>query len=48
MFEDQKSYLLRKKRERDEQSRIDTYGDEPIDIDGESLSILNKRDNDLY
>jgi hypothetical protein len=48
MFEDQKSYLLRLDRERKEMARRDEFGDEPIDIDEDCLSILNKRDNDLY
>lgn len=48
MFEDQKKYLLRKEAERKEKLRRDTYGDEPVEIDEESLSILNRRDDDLY
>lgn len=49
IFEDQKSYLLRLDEERKEKMRRDTYGDEPIEIDEESLSILNKHDdNGLY
>ena len=47
LFEDQKSYLLRLKKEREEQARRDEFGDEPVVIDEESLSILNRRD-DLY
>jgi hypothetical protein len=28
--------------------RRDEFGDEPIEIDEQSLAILNKGDNDLY
>ncbi len=48
MFEDQKSYLRRLDGEREEKRRRDEFGDEPIEIDEETISILNKRDNDLY
>lgn len=48
MFEDQKHYLLRVEKEKREKMKRDTFGDEPVEIDEESLSILNKRDNDLY
>lgn len=48
MFEDQKQYLLRKDKEKKELAKRDTYGDEPIEIDEESLSILNKKNNDEY
>ncbi|MBD5631987.1 MAG: hypothetical protein HDP34_01995 [Clostridia bacterium] len=48
MFEDQISYLKRIDKERKDKMRYDSYGDEPIDIDEESLSILNKKDDDLY
>ena len=47
MFEDQKSYLLRVDKERRDRMRRDSFGDEPVEIDEESLSILN-RGNDLY
>ena len=47
MFEEQKSYLKRVDRERKERMRYDSFGDGPVEIDEESLSILN-RDNDLY
>lgn len=47
MFEDQKAYLLRKDEERRELARRDEYGDEPIEIDDESLSILKKWDDGL-
>lgn len=45
LFENQKSYLLRLKKEREEESRRDTFGDEPIDLDEETLSILKKHDD---
>jgi len=48
MFENQKEYLIRLDNERKEKMRRDTYGDEYIEIDEESLSILNKHDDDLY
>ena len=47
MFEDQKSFLKRLDKERRDRMRRDEFGDEPIEIDEETLSILN-RDNDLY
>lgn len=49
MFEDQKQYLLRLEEEKKEKMRRDTFGDEPVEIDEESLSILKKHDGDgLY
>ena len=48
MFEDQKHYLLRLDDERKEMVRRDTYGDEPVDLDEEALSILKRRDDDEY
>ena len=48
LFENQKSYILRLKREREEQARRDEFGDEPVVIDEESLSILSRRDDELY
>ena len=47
MFEDQKHYLKRLDEERKDMARRDEYGDEPIEIDEESLSILRKRDDEL-
>ena len=47
MFEEQKSYLKRMDKERKDRMRYDSFGDEPVEIDEEALSILN-RDNDLY
>ena len=47
MFEDQKHYLIRKDKERKELARRDEFGDEPIEIDEESLSILKKYDDEL-
>lgn len=48
MFEDQKHYLLRLDEERKEKQRRDTYGDEPIEVDEESLAALKRHDDDLY
>ena len=48
MFEDQKHYLIRLDEERKEKARRDAYGDEPIDIDEESLAVLRKDDDELY
>lgn len=42
MFEDQKHYLRRLDNERKERMRRDTFGEEGIEIDEESLSILKK------
>ncbi len=47
MFEEQKSFLKRLDKERRDRMRYDSFGDEPVEIDEEALSILN-RDNDLY
>lgn len=47
MFEGQKAYLKRVDKERRDRMKRDEFGDEPIEIDEETLSILN-RDNDLY
>lgn len=48
MFEDQKHYLLRLDKEKKDRLKLDTFGEQPIEIDEESLSILNKKDDDLY
>lgn len=48
MFEDQKHYLLRMESARKEKLKLDNFGEEPIDIDEESLSILDKRNDELY
>lgn len=47
MFEDQMAYLKRLDKERRDRMRYDGFGDAPVEIDEESLSILN-RNNDLY
>lgn len=47
MFEDQKHYLLRLDKERKERMRRDAFGDEPVELDDESLSIF-RRNDDLY
>ena len=47
MFEDQKHYLLRKEKERQELARRDEFGDEPVEIDEESMSILKRWDDGL-
>lgn len=46
MFEDQKHYLKRIDAERENMRKRDEFGDEPIDIDEETLSILKKFDGD--
>lgn len=46
MFEDQKHFLLRLDREKKDLQRRDDFGDEPLDIDEESLSILKKNYED--
>lgn len=48
MFEDQRHYLRRLDDERKEKQRRDTYGDEPIEIDEESMAIIKRHDDDLY
>ena len=47
MFEDQKHYLIRKDNERKELARRDEFGDEPVEIDEDSLSILKRWDDGL-
>ena len=47
MFEDQKHYLIRKDKERKELARRDEFGDEPIEIDEETVSILKRWDDGL-
>ncbi len=47
MYEDQLEYLKRLKGEREERQRLAERGEDPVELDEESLSILNK-DNDLY
>ena len=48
MFEDQKHYLKRLDGERKEKQRRDTFGDEPIELDEQSLTALKRHDDDLY
>ena len=47
MFEDQKHYLLRLEAEREEKRRRDEFGDEPIEIDEQTISILKRWDEGL-
>ena len=47
MFEDQVQYLKRLDKERKDMEKRDEYGDEPIEIDEDTLSILRKRDEEL-
>ena len=47
MFEDQKHFLIRQDRERKELARRDEFGDEPIDVDEDSMSILKRWDDGL-
>lgn len=47
MFEDQKHYLIRTDKERKDLARRDEYGDEPVEIDEESMSILKRWDDGL-
>ncbi|MDE7075843.1 MAG: hypothetical protein K2O62_00800, partial [Clostridia bacterium] len=47
MYEDQIEYLKRLKGEREEMRRRAERGEDELDLDEESLSIL-KKDNDLY
>lgn len=48
MFQDQKEYLTYLKNEKEDMMRRAQYGDELAELDDETLSILNKDDNDLY
>lgn len=47
MFEDQKHYLIRQDKERKDLARRDEFGDEPIEIDEASMSILKRWDDGL-
>lgn len=47
MFENQKSFLSRIDKERRERTRRDEFGDEPVEIDEDTLNILH-RDDGLY
>lgn len=47
MFENQEEYLKRVDKERRDRMKRDEFGDEPIELDEETLSILNKHD-DMY
>lgn len=47
MWEDQKQYLLRLNEERNERMRRDSFGDEPVEIDDETVSILKRWDDGL-
>ena len=47
MFEDQIHYLKRLDDERKELARRDEFGDEPIEIDEDAMSILKRRYDDL-
>lgn len=42
-LENQKRYLLRLKKEREDEERLRENGDGPIELDDESMSILNRR-----
>ncbi len=48
MLEDQKHYLLRLDAERREKMRRDEFGDEPVEIDEETMSILRKKGDEEY
>lgn len=47
MFEDQKTYLLRLDKERRDKMRPETFGNDYVEIDDESMSILKKWDDGL-
>ena len=48
LFEDQKLYLIRIGKMREEKRRVDTFGEQLEEIDEENLSILNQDNDDLY
>ena len=47
MFEDQITYLKRLDEERKDRMRGETFGNEPVEIDSETMSILKKWDDGL-
>lgn len=47
MFEDQIHYLKRLDKERREMLELDEFGQTPVEIDEDTLSILKKRDEEL-
>lgn len=47
MFEDQKHYLRRVDDERRAMARRDEFGDEPVEITEETISILRRHDDDM-
>lgn len=47
MFEDQKHYLRRFDDERRDLARRDEFGDEPVEITKETISILRRRDDEM-
>ncbi len=47
MFEDQKHYLIRQDEERKALARSDEFGEQPVEIDEQSMSILRKWDDGL-
>jgi hypothetical protein len=47
MFENQKTYLKRVDKERRDRMRMDEFGLDPVEIDEDTLNVLNKG-SDLY
>lgn len=48
MLENQRDYLLRLDKERKEKMMADNFGEQPIEIDVETLKTLNKKGDDLF
>lgn len=48
MMENQRDYLLRLDKERKEKMMADNFGEQPIEIDVETLKTLNKKGDDLF
>lgn len=48
MLENQRDYLLRLDKERREKMMADNFGEQPIEIDVETLKTLNKKGDDLF
>lgn len=48
MTENQRDYLLRLDKERKEKMMADNFGEQPIEIDVETLKTLNKKGDDLF
>lgn len=48
MLENQRAYLLRLDKERQERMKADTFGENPVEIDEDALRALNKKGDDMF